>query len=166
MLTKVLCVICLAGMLGLVAITIMVRSTFKSAIALGGASTLLGLVMYLLGATWAALFEISVCSGFVAVIFISAVTMTKHSREEQDEIYGQLHNTRLLPMLMIGAGMMMLAVFAAVHFRLPYPTSPVVQEALSGELWGNHRDLIVALIAALLAGTFAVVVLFREEDDK
>ena len=126
---------------------------------------LLGLVMYLLGAGWAALFEISVCTGFVTVIFISAVTMTNHTREDQNEIYGQNKDGWLLPM-MIGTGMLLLAVFAAVHFRLPYPTGAVAQETLSGELWGNHRDLIAALIAALIAGTFAVVVLFREEDDK
>jgi uncharacterized MnhB-related membrane protein len=166
MLVKVLCVICLAGMLGFVAAAVMVRSTFKSAIALGAASTLLGLVMYLLGAGWAALFEISVCSGFVTVIFISAVTMTNNTRKAQDEIYGQSKDTWVLPMLMIGTGMLMLAVFAAVHFRLPYPTGAVAQQTLSGELWGSHRDLITALIAALIAGTFAVVVLFREEDDK
>lgn len=165
MLTKVLCMICLAGMLGFVISAVMVRSTFKSAISLGAASTLLGLVMYLLGAGWAALFEISVCSGFVTVIFISAVTMTNHTREDQNEIYGQNKDGWLLPM-MIGTGMLLLAVFAAVHFRLPYPTGAVAQETLSGELWGNHRDLIAALIAALIAGTFAVVVLFREEDDK
>lgn len=166
MLVKVLCCLCLVGILAGSVGAVMVRSTFKSAIALGSVSILLGIVMYLLGASWAALFEISVCSGFVTFIFISAVTMTSHSREEQDEIYAQSRHTRLLPILLIGGGIVLLAVFAMAHFGLPYPAGDVVQNALDVELWENHKDLIVALIVALLAGTFAVVVLFREEDDK
>jgi NADH:ubiquinone oxidoreductase subunit 6 (subunit J) len=162
----VLCLICLAAMLVCVVAAVMVRSTFKSAIALAGASVLLGILMYALGSAWAALFEISVCSGFVTVIFISAVTMTSHSQQEQDDIYGQGKNTRLLPVLMIVAGFAIILTMMFGKFRLPYPASAPVQTGFRIEFWTEHKDLLLALLTALLAGTFAVVVLFKEEEPK
>lgn len=162
----IICIVCLAVILVCVAAAVMMRSTFKSAIALAVASALLGVVMYLLGSKWAALFEISVCSGFVTVIFISAVTMTSKSREEQDEIYGQEEHTKLLPVLMIVAGIAIIAAVLLSKFRLPYPAPAPVRNGFARELWAGHKDLLLALLTALLAGTFAVVVLFKEEEDK
>lgn len=162
----ILCLICLAAMLACVVAAVMVRSTFKSAISLAGASVLLGILMYVLGSPWAALFEISVCSGFVTVIFISAVTMTSRSQQEQDDIYGQGKNTKLLPVLMIAAGFAIILVMIFGKFRLPYPAAAPVQTGFRVEFWTEHKDLLLALLTALLAGTFAVVVLFKEEEPK
>lgn len=162
----IISIVCLAAILVCVVAAVAVRSTFKSAVALAVASALLGVVMYLLGSTWAALFEISVCSGFVTVIFISAVTMTSRSREEQDEIYEQEKHAKILPVLMIVTGIVIIAVMILSKFRLPYPAAAPVRNNFAKELWTEHKDLLLALLTALLAGTFAVVVLFKEEEKK
>lgn len=164
--SMILCIVCLAAMLACTVIAVMVRSTFKSAIALAGASILLGILMYALGSSWAALFEISVCSGFVTVIFISAVTMTSRGQKEQDEIYEQEKHTKVLPILMIVAGVAIIIAMVFGKFRLPYPTAASVRTDFRLEFWTEHKDLLLALLAALLAGTFAVVVLFKEEEPK
>lgn len=163
----ILCLVCLAAILVCAVTAVMVRSTFKSAVALALASVMLGVVMYLMGAPWAALFEISVCSGFVTVIFISAVTMTSRDRKEQDEIYGQEKHTRLLPWLLIGGGVVLIAALLLGRFGLPQKTGLTQGQAdFPAMLWREHKDLLFALLAALLSGTFAVVVLFKEEEKK
>ena len=123
-----------------------------------------------MGSTWAALFEISVCSGFVTVIFISAVAMTSQTQDEQDRIYDQKKHTRLLPVLMIlgGAGIIAFLVFSG--YRLPAITAADAVQQTENDfgriLWTRHKDLILALLMVLVAGAFAVIVLFREEGDR
>ena len=59
--------ICLGLMLICGVLAVMLRSLIKSAIALAGASHA-GHIMYTLDSVWAAIFELSVCSGLVTVI--------------------------------------------------------------------------------------------------
>ena len=156
--------LCLAIMLVSSIYAVMADSTFKSALSLACSSVFLGILMYAMGSTWAALFEISVCSGFVTVIFISAVAMTSQTQDEQDRIYDQKKHTRLLPFLMIAAGTVMLAVFIVGGFVLPGASDVKQSENEFGRvLWTQHKDLILALLMVLTAGAFAVRVLFREK---
>ena len=79
----------------------------------------------------------------------------------------QKEHTRWLPILMIVVGVIMLAVLVSGGFRIPVAASlPAQAPDFSTELWTNHLDLILALMTATLAGAFAVVVLFKEEDKK
>jgi NADH:ubiquinone oxidoreductase subunit 6 (subunit J) len=157
----------LVTMIVCVVIAIVVSSTLKSAVALAAASAALGIIMYALGSAWAGIFEISVCSGFVTVIFISAVTMTSHGHDEQDEMYAQSKSTKWLPILMIVVGVVMLIVLLCGGFKIPETAQAPVQKLdFSTELWTKHQDLIFALMIASLAGAFAVIVLFKEGDKK
>ena len=165
MVNDVLLIICLAVMLISAVYAVMADSTFKAAIGLACSSVFLGILMYAMGSTWAALFEISVCSGFVTVIFVSAVAMTSQTREEQDQLYDQKKHTKLLPLLMIIAGAVIIAVLAFSGFSLPDIVPAVQTEKAFGDvLWTQHKDLILALLMVLVVGAFAVIVLFREKD--
>lgn len=144
-------------------------STFKSALGLACSSVFLGILMYAMGSTWAALFEISVCSGFVTVIFISAVAMTSQKQDEQDKIYDQKKHTVLLPLLLIAGGVVMILCLTVGGFTLPPVHAEQDMQAAEdnfGEvLWTQHKDLILALLMTLIAGAFAVIVLFREKGE-
>jgi NADH-quinone oxidoreductase subunit J len=57
-------------------VAIELKDLIKSAISLGVASALLAAIFFLLGAPFAAVFELSVCAGLVTVLLLSAVSMT------------------------------------------------------------------------------------------
>ncbi len=76
--------------LGLVAVlfvlvAIEIKDLIKSAIALGIASALLAAVFYILGAPFAAVFELSVCAGLVTVLLLSSVSMTEEKEVENEQ---------------------------------------------------------------------------------
>jgi NADH-quinone oxidoreductase subunit J len=76
--------------LGLVAVlfvlvAIEIKDLIKSAIALGIASALLAGVFYVLGAPFAAVFELSVCAGLVTVLLLSSVSMTEEKEVEHEQ---------------------------------------------------------------------------------
>ncbi|MEG1538182.1 MAG: hypothetical protein RR387_07875, partial [Clostridiales bacterium] len=73
---QVIIIICLILMVCCGVASAMIRSMIKSAISLAAMSALLAIVLFMLGATWAGLFELSVCSGLITVIFISAISLT------------------------------------------------------------------------------------------
>lgn len=159
--------ICLIAMLVASCWAVMVRSTLKSAVALAIVSAALSVILYDFGSVWAALFEVSVCSGFVTVIFISAVTMTSNAREEQDLLYAQREHTALLPVILILTGVVLLALVLGTHLDLPRPeTAQAVNTDFRTALWVEHKGLLWAQLIVLLAGAFAVVVLFKEEKSK
>ena len=160
---NVLLIICLAAMLLFVIYAVMADSTFKSAVGLACASVALGILMYFLDSPWAALFEISVCSGFVTVIFVSAVAMTSQTKEEQDKIYDQKEAVRWLPLLMIVILVLLVLLFGFSGFDIgSFTASPQTEDDFGTVLWTQHKDLLFGLLLVLLAGAFAVVVLFKD----
>jgi NADH-quinone oxidoreductase subunit J len=65
-------------------VAIELRDLIKSAIALGIASALLAAIFYILGAPFAAVFELSVCAGLVTVLLLSSVSMTEEKEAEHE----------------------------------------------------------------------------------
>ena len=155
--------------LGLTLITgvmaVMLRSMTKSAIALAVSSAMLGVIMYQLGSVWAALFEISVCSGLVTVIFISAISLSNVDKKEIEKVYEDRKRMSFLPALLIISGVALVVV--AISFKISLPVaSPIAQTAdkLREMLWNNRQVDIWGQIIVMLTGSIAVVVLFRERD--
>lgn len=70
-----------------VLVAIELRDLIKSAIALGIASGLLAAIFFILGAPYAAVFELSVCAGLITVLLLSAVSMT--ADKEADHEHGE-----------------------------------------------------------------------------
>ena len=58
------------------------RDVLKGALALAGMSAVLAAVFYRMGASYAAMFELSVCAGFITVLLLAVIALTE-AREEQ-----------------------------------------------------------------------------------
>lgn len=140
----------------------------RGAILLGIVSMLVSIVLFVLTTPLAAIFELSVCSGLITVIFVSVISLTVPPDEQQRK-----KNT-----VTMRKKMMMLAILVAVCLMSLYVLSsenigfiPIMnntQENMDTRdtIWNlRHVDLVgQALI--LLAGLFAVVVLFKPDKDK
>lgn len=159
--------ICLAFMLVFGVMAVMLSSLIKSAIALAAASAALGIVLYEMGAVWAALFEISVCSGLVTVIFISAISLSNIDKKELGKVYEDKKRMSLLPVILIVSGVILVAIAMSAGIRLtPADASAAVETSdhLRQILWNNRQADIWGQIIIILAGSVAVAALFKERD--
>ena len=57
--------------------TVMTFNLLKSAIGLAVTSAILSLLLFLMDAPLAGVFELSVCAGLITVVFISVISLTK-----------------------------------------------------------------------------------------
>ena len=156
---------CLGLMLIFGVMAVMLHSMTKSAIALAAASASLGIVMYEMGSIWTALFEISVCSGLVTVIFISAISLSNMDKKELEKVYEDKKRMSLLPVILITSGVVL--VIAALASGVSVPQTELVSNAagdLREILWNNRQADIWGQIIVMITGSAAVVVLFRERD--
>lgn len=74
----------LAPMLALFLAAIFLRNFVHAIIAFAAGSALLATVFALFGATFAAVLELTVGAGLIAVLFLVAITLS-HGTEEEDE---------------------------------------------------------------------------------
>jgi len=144
---------------------VMSHSILKSAVYLALASVMLGVIMYVLGAHWAAVFEISVCSGLVTVIFISAISLSKIKHDEIQKLYEHKKRSAYLPAVLIIGGVLIAAAAMAVDFTLP-EAAAAISEEFRETLWNTRQADILGQIIAILAGGMAVVVLFQNDEVK
>ncbi len=116
--------LCLGCMLACGIFAATSRKLIISAVALAVVSAALGVLMYVLGAHSAAIFEVSVCSGLVTVIFISAVSLSNGDRQiEAQDAAEPRRKKRFLPAILIGAG-------ALVMVPPDSPFSPLARRCL------------------------------------
>lgn len=157
--------ICLGLMLIFGVMAVMLHSMTKSAIALAAASAVLGIIMYEMGSLWSALIEVSVCSGLVTVIFISAISLSNMEKKELEKVYEDKKRMSLLPVILIISGAVL--VTAAMAFGVSLPKVDQAAGAagdLREILWNNRQADIWGQIIIMITGSAAVVVLFRERD--
>jgi NADH-quinone oxidoreductase subunit J len=142
---------------------VMLSSLIKSAISLAAGSVALGVIMFELGFSWAALFEISVCSGLVTVIIISAVSLSNAEKKELPKQYEDKKRMRLLPVILIACGVILVVVALSTGVSLSTAT-PVGQVANNFReiLWTHRQADIWGQIIVVITGATAVVALFRE----
>jgi NADH-quinone oxidoreductase subunit J len=142
---------------------IMFHSMIKSAIALAAASAVLGIIMYKLGAVWAAIFEISVCSGLVTVIFISAISLSNTDKEDLPKLYEDKKRMAFLPLVLIVSGVLLIVVAISSISSLPVVTPAAeVSDNFREILWNHRQADIWGQIIVLITGALAVAVLFKE----
>lgn len=156
---SVLMYICVGLMLLFGVCAVMNDSILKSAIYLALASASLASLMFLLGATWSAVFELSVCSGLVTVIFISGISLSNepHNEEERKAINKKRH--RFLPALLIIVGAGIVAVVYTIGYTVP-PTAAAGAD-FREILWNTRQADIWGQIAVVLCGGLAVSTLFK-----
>jgi NADH-quinone oxidoreductase subunit J len=159
---------CLVLMLVFGIMAVMQRSMIKSAIALAAASVSLGVIMYELGAVWAALFEISVCSGLVTVIFISAINMTRiRTKEELEEKKRERHKRFVfLPaILIIALAVTLVILWPHIDSAIP-PLLTGSGATVQDILWGKRQADLMGQVIIILAGVYGVIIFFKERDPK
>jgi NADH-quinone oxidoreductase subunit J len=166
----VLMFIILALMVIFCVVAVMLRNLVKSAISLAVASSMLTVILFMLGVPWAALFELSVCAGLITVIFVSAVSLTTpYSKEEEKEIVKERRKRYMqLPIILV-----FVAIIVGVALIMGNSTDlvPAVGNAstfisFADVLWNMRQTDILGQIIVILAGVFAIVVLFKERDKR
>lgn len=162
-----LLIVCMLVMLGCGVTAAMTRKLVNSAISLSVVSAALSVFMFVIGATWAAVFELSVCAGLVTVIFISAISLTTPNQDSATQ--RALHNSRfaLLPLLLILVGVGLIAVVLLSGFDVTSTADITQAEQPFREVFWNLRQTdILGQIIIVLVGAFAVVILFKEGGNK
>lgn len=156
---------CLGLMLIFGVMAVMLHSMTKSAIALAAASAALGIIMYEMGSVWSALFELSVCSGLVTVIFISAISLSNMDKKQLEKVYEDKKRMSLLPIILIVGGAALVIAAMSAGVLLPQADSAANAAGdLREILWNNRQADIWGQIIIMITGSAAVVVLFRERD--
>lgn len=154
---------CLGLMLIFGVMAVMLRSITKSAIALAAASVALGIIMYELGSVWAALFEVSVCSGLVTVVLVSAISLSHEDKKELQKVFEDKKRLSLLPIILIVSGVALIVIAMWAGFSLPYANETAVAAGNFREILWNHRQAdIWGQMIVIVTGSVAVSILFKE----
>ena len=144
---------------------VMTRSLLRAAIALAFTSAVLSILMFRLSAPLAAVFELSVCTGLVSVLFISAIGLTHPSTREEtvEHMADRLRKFRYLPFIIVVVGIALSFIVVKMTLQLPQPE-------LEGDvrviMWNLRPMEIVGQVIILLSGVFGVVILFKEASKK
>jgi NADH-quinone oxidoreductase subunit J len=143
-------------------LTAMIRNTLKAVISLAVASALLTVVIFIMGAPLAAVFELSVCAGLITAIFVSTISLTQsqETNENPDESKKRIKRYIYLPVILLVAGVLLVFAKPAINFVI----SPTGAQDTSVQqiLWHARKLDIAGQIIIILAGVFGVVILFKE----
>lgn len=161
-------VILLVGLVASAVTCIVIRNLLKASIALAAMSAILSVIMFLLDAPLAAVFELSVCAGLITVVFISAVSMTRVRSKEELAEKERKRRKRFyaLPVVLIVAlaGALVL-LWPRLNDFLPYATAPDgVAETVQSFIWNKRQGDLLGQIVIVLAGVTGVLIFFREGD--
>lgn len=145
--------------------TVMTRSLLRSAIGLAITSAVLSVLMFQLQSPLAAVFELSVCTGLISVVFISTISLTQPLTGEQimRHMKTRLKRFWFLPVILLLAGLLLKSIKAPVAFA-PLPVE--MEKDVRSVLWSIRHLDIVGQVFILLAGSFGVRILFREKEQK
>ena len=152
--------VCLGAMLLFGFFSVLSRHLINAAISLAAVSAACGVLMYVLGAHTAAIFEVSVCSGLVTVLFISAVSLSNGDRQAS----APEKRAHLLPIILIAIGAVLVIVSLLTGFSLG-TRGPVGSAAsFDNVFWETRQADIFGQMVAILAGASAIVVFFKESE--
>jgi len=161
---NLLCLILLFLMLLSSVWAVMTRTLLKAAIGLALASAVLTVLMFLLGAPMAAVFELSVCAGLITVVFVSTISLTKPISEKAEEEREREHLkfSWILPLILLAIGLALKFVPFAFDFNLP---PAALNNDFRSVLWNTRLLDILGQITIILAGVFGVIILFKEKKE-
>jgi NADH-quinone oxidoreductase subunit J len=143
--------------------TVMSRSVLKAAIGLSVTSAILTIVIFMLGSPLAAVFELSVCTGLITVIFVSTISLAKPltHKEIVEMAASRIKRYWYMPVIVIVAGVLLSFTRLASDFS-PLPGAAAIDVR---ELIWNTRQLdLFGQILVIIVGALGVVILFTERD--
>lgn len=156
--------ICSAFMLIFSVYAVMNKSIIKSAIGLALTSASLAAMMYAMEARWSAIFELSVCSGFVTVVFISGISLAHSPKIEDRSTYKSNERNRWLPLVLMIVGIVLVAAALILGVEAPELAGELSND-FRNTFWNTRQVDIWGQIAVILCGGIAVVVLLRMESN-
>jgi NADH-quinone oxidoreductase subunit J len=158
----ILTIVVLALMLIAALWTVMTRGLVRAALGLAATSIILTILMFMLGASLAAVFELSVCAGLITVVFVSTIAMTQPSSRSElmEKTRHRMRRYWYLPVIIVvvGAGLAWLSIGAAVSL----PAPPTAVEDVKKVLWDSRQTDLLGQIIVIFTGVFGVIVLFKE----
>ena len=152
--------ICLGCMLVFGFFSVLSRHLINAAISLAAVSAACGVLMYVLGAHTAAIFEVSVCSGLVTVIFISAVSLSNGDRQAS----APEKRAHLLPIILVAIGAVLMIVAGLTKFSLNAPGQAAIAQGFENVFWETRQADLFGQMVAIIAGASAIVVFFKESE--
>ena len=144
---------------------VMSRSLLRSAIGLALTSAILSIVMFRFGSPLAAVFELSVCTGLISVLFISTISLTEPLTREQtiSQMKERLGRFWYLPVIVVIVGVILSLLNIKPNLKLP---AAEIEVDVRMVLWNLRQLDLLGQITILLVGVFGVVILFKEADKK
>jgi NADH-quinone oxidoreductase subunit J len=145
--------------------TVLTSGLMRSVIGLAAISVLITILMFMLGADLAAVFELSVCGGLITVVFVSTISMTQPPATKGEPHEGKRKPFRryaILPILVAAAGIAVVVLSA----NMSLPALPEAKGATANArevLWGARRTDLLGQVIVILAGAVGVTVLFKEK---
>ena len=162
----VLTIIVLALMLIAAIWTVMTRGLVRAALGLAVTSIILTVLMFMLGAGLAAVFELSVCAGLITVVFVSTIAMTQPSSKSEllEKTRHRMRRYWFLPVIIVAVGAVLAWLSIGATVSLPVSDAADATSGLDVKqvLWGLRQTDLVGQVIVILAGVFGVVVLFKE----
>jgi len=154
-------VLLLAAMVVAALWTVITSRLLRAVVGLALTSAVLTVLMFMLNAPLAGVFELSVCAGLIPAIFLSTISVTKKLAPEAMVIQTQQQIRKFwgLPIILVLAGL----ALSQVHIpELAVRLANVPEQDVRTVLWNlRHLDLLGQIII-LLAGAFGVVELLKE----
>lgn len=145
------------------------ENLIKSAICLSATSVFLTIILFMLGAPWAAVFELSVCAGLITVVFIGSISLTAPYDKEAVTAHGKARLKRFMPLPFILGGLALIAGAALLGSGIDILPPAGVESTFEGFrniLWNTRQTDVLGQIILVLTGVFAVVVLFKESEQE
>jgi len=142
--------------------TVMTTRLIRSVVGLALTSAMLSILMFRLNSPIAAVFELSVCSGLISVIFVTTASFTSRITEERLEERKKERFVKfwLLPIIIVAVLVLMYFYTKPINFVSPaMPQETDVRHIL----WNKRHLDLLGQIAALLAAAVGVIVLFKEK---
>jgi NADH-quinone oxidoreductase subunit J len=141
---------------------VMTNLLLRAAIALSLVSALLTVVMFQLGAPYAAVFELSVCAGLIPVIFISVISLLQRLpfKEQIQRRQERIKRFWSLPLLLLVIGVALSLV--RLPLEVPLPWRETIGD-VRVVLWEYKRFDLFGQVLALLAGAYGILIFFRSE---
>ncbi len=141
--------------------TVTTPRLIRAIVGLAITSAILSVIMYQLSSPLAAVFELSVCSGLISVIFVVTISFTRRVSKEELLVRRKQKIIKYwyLPVILIAAGLLLNHYLLA---NLNSSVLPAQEGDVRNLIWNSrHLDLFGQAVI-LLVGALGVVVLFKE----
>lgn len=145
--------------------TVLTPRLIISAICLAVTSALLAMIMYAEGAHLAAVMELSVCSGLITVIFVSAISLVHPLTSGEWKEYVRRRRVRFiaLPVIIMAIAAAMLAWPLGFDAGI---ARTIADTDVRQVMWTQRPFDLIGQIAIILTGALGIVVLFKPNGDR